>query len=483
MQQKLIQKNVSHVDVSSFALKSNLASLKTEVDKLDIDELTPVPNDLAKLSKVVKNIVNNIDTTGFVLKTTYDADKSDLEKKIPDTKDLAKKTDSNAQITEIEIKIPSITGLATNSALTAVDDKIPNVRNLVKKTDYDTKISDIEKKIADHNHDKYITTQEFNKLTTENFNARLAWANLITKTDFDAKLQSLSKRITSNKTKHLLVENELKKLKTFDLSYFKDKYDFEEDGTQNYLVFQPMYRYFKRIAGVGSGNYIYFWKSKGLSDERISSITACNYSITPKLSYYGSKIRVKFNGSCLKQDKAANSHGTIANIYIVYEISKNYNITSYPTLENCLFGAVSLTKHADIDQYKYSGYGIGFDRKGEFSFGSNEFGRNVIIWGVDMSSSVHANNKKNNILVLGKDFTQGLNNTTIYAEKLHSVNFAENNKFCLSLHYNGANRYLFINGIEIYKFINSEIVATPLCLGNISKDFSVEKDTIKWICL
>ena len=91
--------------------------------------------------------------------------------------------------------------------------------------------------------------------------------------------------------------------------------------------------------------------------------------------------------------------------------------------------------------------------------------------------------KKNNILVLGKDFIQGLNNTTIYAKKLHSVNFAENNKFCLSLHYNGANRYLFINGTEIYKFINSEIAATPLCLGNISKDFSVEKDTIKWICL
>ena len=134
-----------------------------------------------------------------------------------------------------------------------------------------------------------------------------------------------------------------------------------------------MSRYFKRIAGVGSGNYIYFWKSKGLSDGRTNSIIASNYSITTELSYYGSKIRVKINGSCLKQDKATYSPGTIANIYIVYEISKNYNISSYPTLENCLFRAVSLTKHADIDQYKYSGYGIGFDRKGEFSFGSNGF--------------------------------------------------------------------------------------------------------------
>ena len=129
----------------------------------------------------------------------------------------------------------------------------------MKNTDYDTKISGIEKKLADHNHDKYITTQEFNKLATENFNARLAQANLKTKTDFDAKLQSLSKRITSNKRKHLLVENELKKVKTFDLSYFKGKGHFEEDGTQNYLVFQPMYRYFKSVAGVGSGNYIHIY--------------------------------------------------------------------------------------------------------------------------------------------------------------------------------------------------------------------------------
>ena len=75
----------------------------------------------------------------------------------------------------------------------------------------------------------------------------------------------------------------------------------------------------------------------------------------------------------------------IVNIYI-YEISKNYSISSYPTLQNCLFGAVSLTKNADIDKHKYSGYGVGFDRKGEFSFG-NGFGRNCIILTADMSSS------------------------------------------------------------------------------------------------
>ena len=142
-----------------------------------------------------------------------------------------------------------------------------------------------------------------------------------------------------------------------------------------------------------------------------------------------------------------------------------------------MFGAVNLTRHVDIDQYKYSGYGIGFDRKGEFSFVSNGFGKNVIILGADMSSSVHANNRTKNILVLGKDFIQGLDNTTIYAEKLYSINFTKTNtKFCLSLHYNGANNYLLVNGTEIHNFKarDSKILATPLCLGNISKDFSVD---------
>ena len=148
----------------------------------------------------------------------------------------------------------------------------------------------------------------------------------------------------------------------------------------------------------------------------------------------GTKTKVEFNGNCLKQDKVTYNHGKIVNIYIVYEISQNYSISSCRTLENCLFGVVSLTENADIDKCKYSGYGIGFDRHGEFSFG-NGLGKNCIIFGADLSSSSHANNKKkNNILVLGKDFVQGINGTTIYAEKLYKINFTEKNeKFCLSL--------------------------------------------------
>ena len=104
-----------------------------------------------------------------------------------------------------------------------------------------------------------------------------------------------------------------------------------------------------------------------------------------------------------------------------------------------------MTKNADIDRYKYCGYGTGFDRKEEFSFGSRGFSRNAMIFAVDLSSSSHANNRKNSIFVLGKDFIQGINDTTIYAERLYKINFTENNKrFGLSLHYNGAKSYLFV---------------------------------------
>ena len=161
-------KNISHVDTSSFALKSNLASLKIEVDKLVIAKLLPVPADLRKISDVVKNDVtkktvqdkliakvNSIDTSRFVLKTKYDTDKIELENEIPYTSGLVKKTEYNAKITEIKGKIPSISGLAANAALTlVVSISSINISSLVKKIDYDIKIAEIEKKRTDHNHDK-----------------------------------------------------------------------------------------------------------------------------------------------------------------------------------------------------------------------------------------------------------------------------------------------------------------------------------------
>ena len=185
-----------------------------------------------------------------------------------------------------------------------------------------------------------------------------------------------------------------------------------------------------------------------------------------------SKIRIKFNGSFLNQFPPTILHGNIVNIYIVYEIASDYKDINYPTLENWWFGSVKLTKNADIDKYRYSGYGIRFDRETSFSFG-NETGKNVIIFRVDMSSSSKIDNRKKDISILGKGPTQGLEHT-LSAEKLYSVSFTKKNtKFCLSLHYNGTNSYLFVNGTDIinFKAKDSEILAYSLCLGNISKDW------------
>ena len=160
-----------------------------------------------------------------------------------------------------------------------------------------------------------------------------------------------------------------------------------------------------------------------------------------------------------------------------------------PTLENYLFGAVKLTKNNDIEKYRYSGYGIGFDSEEPFMFPNGEFACNVIIFGTDMSSPVHTDNNKKDILILGEGPTQGLHGTTLTAEKIYSITFTKSrNKFCLTLHYNAANSYLFVNGIEIIKFKakDFEIVATALCLGNISKTFTADnmkKNGIIWICL
>ena len=270
----------------------------------------------------------------------------------------------------------------------------------------------------------------------------------------------------------MLVENELKKLKTFDSIYFIGKSHFREDGTQNYLVFQPINKYFKVITNT---DYISSWKSKGSSSGSIKPPTTSDNSLTPTLSYYGTKTRVKCTGSCLKQPKSSYTHGKVVNTYIVYELGASSSHNNDLTLKSCLFGAITLTKNADIDKYGYSGYGNGFDRRSSFSFPGNGLGQNVLIFGVDMSFSVHIDNKKRQ-LVLRKGPTQGLEHT-LTAEKMYSINFTvRKKKFCLSLHYNGANSYLFVNGTEIYKFKvkDSEIVASPLCLGNISRDWSAD---------
>ena len=225
---------------------------------------------------------------------------------------------------------------------------------------------------------------------------------MVTKADFDAKISSLNRKTTANKSNHFLVENEFKKLKTFYSSYFRSKSHFVDNGyTENYLLFQAINRYFKVIANT---NYISSWKSKRLSDESYNhpAINTSDNSLYPLIHYLVDKIRLKFNEGCLKQSKLQCIHVKTINIYIVYELTAYSSNNDDPKVRKSSFGAVRLTKNADIDKYGYSGLGIGFDRRGSFSFYGGGFGINVIIFGVDTSFSVHANNKKKDILILGK---------------------------------------------------------------------------------
>ena len=267
----------------------------------------------------------------------------------------------------------------------------------------------------------------------------------MTKTDFHTKLSSLNRKITTNKAKHFLNDN--------DFSY-----------------------YFKLNSVVNTADYVLSWQSKGLSNESIRPLITSGNSLNRELNYYGTKARVKFTKSCLKQSSHILTHKKVVNIYIVYKLAASSSYVSDPTLKNCLFGAVTLTKNSDIEKYKYSGYGIGFDRRSSFSVTGGGLGQNVLIFGADMSASIHFDNKGKYILVLGRGPTPGLE-STLTAEKMYSINFTvKKMKFCLSLHYNGGNSYLFVNGTEIIKFKakDSNIVASPLCLGNISKDWSTD---------
>ena len=193
--------------------------------------------------------------------------------------------------------------------MTAVENKKPDVRGLVTKANYNTKI--IESKTNNRNHDKYITTTEFNNL---------AAGVLVTKSDFDTKHQELNKKNNSNKTKHLLVETELKKLEKFDAAYFRGKNYFDDDGVQNYLVSQPRYRYFKTFT---ENNFIFIssWESKGMSNKKIGLTKTSNYEQSPRIVYDNARIKLDFSGDLFKQDKITYSHGPIVNIDVVYKLT------------------------------------------------------------------------------------------------------------------------------------------------------------------
>ena len=242
-----------------------------------------------------------------------------------------------------------------------------------------------------------------------------------------------------------------------------------------YLLYECKAFSFKYTSGK-----INLWKSTGVNNySRDSDMNAVSIGTTdlPSLVDNG-RMSVRLEGAYFKQMRLLRpNNDNIVNIYVVYLIDpiSNFRNTDY-TVQNALFGGVKITKNAkDTSTHKYEGYGICFAEGGTFSKEGINNGGNVLIFGAHENSLAHENNKANNIYVMGDLLVQGINDTTLYTEKIYSQNFtAANKKFVLSLHYNGDDSYLFVNGKRELKFKakDDQVVKEILCLGNISDDWT-----------
>ena len=201
---------------------------------------------------------------------------------------------------------------------------------------------------------------------------------------------------------------------------------------------------------------------------------------------------VYLQGSHFQQNNALTSNNdrvinnNVVNIYIDYKLDliASSRDTTF-TIQNALFGAMQITKNTDSSKYDYKGYGIYFDERSEFGHTITEGGfvhttdaRNVLIYGADMSFSVHKTNRANHIYVMGTGLTQGIHDTTLYAEKNFYRNFTDpGKKIMLSLHYNGDYSYLFVNGRQELKFQckTDQLVKEKLCIGNLSGQWTTSK--------
>ena len=311
---------------------------------------------------------------------------------------------------------------------------------------------------------------------------------MITPTDFDAKLKNISDRVTNNKSKDLRLDNELKKLRTLVGSSAKIKFDeIQKENSfnrgffyylqQSYLVCDCKMGSFQFTAGK-----ISTWKSTGtfnyLGNSNINAV-GDSKSVLPELKNDG-RMHVSLSGNHFQQNKVIiPNNNNVINIYCVYKIDPIASTKDDTfTVQNALFGVMEITKNADTSKYKYKGYGVCFDEDETFSMGNINNGRKVLIFGVDESSLGHSNNKANNIYVMGDGIVQGIHATLLYAEKTYSQYFTQpSKKFVLSLHYNGDDSYLFVNGKQELKFKakTDQLVKEKLYIGNLSDQWTASE--------
>ena len=231
-----------------------------------------------------------------------------------------------------------------------------------------------------------------------------------------------------------------------------------------------------------TGGKISTWKSTGIFNYLGNSNINAVGGDLPDIKNDG-RLYVYLSGNHFQQNKVIiPNNNNVINIYCVYEIQPISSTRSDTfTLQNAIFGAMQITKNADTSKYKYKGYGICFDEGGLFSIGNINNGKNVLIFGVHEDSVFHANNKVNNTFVMGDVFVQGINDTTLYAEKMYSQNFTQpslySKKFILSLHCNGNDSYFFVNGKQELKFKakTGHLVKEKLCIGNLSDKWTTSE--------
>ena len=343
-------KDITHVDTCSYVLKTNLANLKTEVDKIDIDKLKTVPNDLAKLSNVVKNDVvkktayntlktkiDVIDTSGFVTRTKFTTDTNALEdkidkveNKIPDVSLLATKSSVTYLITEAEDKIdkiykkiPDISSLASKTKLTAVENKIPDVTGLVKKRDYSTEITSIK--------NDYVTNASLDSKLND-----------LKAQHIPDEVKKVDDKTKKNASDIFGFENRLKQKEDIvDESQREDSFTrgFYYYLQQSYLVCECRNHSFKK----DSNGKLTTWKSTGIDNLSANSdmkAVGDSHLDLPVLENNG-RMNLKFEGNYFVQNKVIHpNNNKVVNIYIVYRLDpmSNFRNTDY-TIQNALFGA------------------------------------------------------------------------------------------------------------------------------------------------
>ena len=431
-------------------------------------------NDITKLKA--------IDTNNFVLKTKFSADINTLddkidgvEKKIPDisgsvTKtslnDYLKTSTFNSKVTEVESKIKD-TDIVAKSANTKANTIRSNLTAYAKKADVATDITTIK--------NDYVTNASLSSQLN------------------DLKSQYIATEVTGidNKTKKnasdiLALENKLtQKEDTINenergLSFNRGFFLYLQ---QNHLVYECKVGSFifnnKNVSkweSTGVFNSSYYYSMNGIENTKKETSILKN----------DERLYVYLQGNHFQQNNvltSSNDHvlnENVVNIYIVYKLDPLASTRDKRfTIQNALFGAMQITKNAtDSDKNNYKGYGICFDERSEFghtitegSHAHTTDARNALIFGADMSFSVHATNKADHIYLMGKGLTQGINGTTIYAEKNFYRNFTDfGKKFVLSLHFNGDNSYLFVNSRQELKFKakTDQLVKEKLCIGNLS---------------